>query len=158
MLLSPVSEATTDDWRRMIQINLLGTMYMTKAALPLIQPPCPPNRAESGEGSNSVDLVSIGSMRRRRDAGAHAPALAAKGKLAREQRASPTTGEVRLWRELRRRALDGWRFRRQHVIGGFIVHFYCPTVGSSSLSRWKGLAKKVLKSKGQKRSTTYSAA
>ena len=64
--------------------------------------------------------------RRRRDAGAHAPALAAKGKLAREQRASPTPGEARLWCELRRRALTGWRFRRQHVIGGFIVDFYCP--------------------------------
>ena len=31
-----------------------------------------------------------------------------------------------LWQQLRRRAAGGWRFRRQHVVGGFIVDFYCP--------------------------------
>ncbi len=36
MLLSPVAEADPQDWRRMIEINLLGVMEMTRAALPLM--------------------------------------------------------------------------------------------------------------------------
>jgi NADP-dependent 3-hydroxy acid dehydrogenase YdfG len=34
MLLGPIVGADTEDWRRMIQTNLLGLMYMTHAALP----------------------------------------------------------------------------------------------------------------------------
>ena len=34
MLLSPVTEASTDDWRRMIELNLIALMEITKAALP----------------------------------------------------------------------------------------------------------------------------
>ena len=34
MLLSPVAEASTDDWRRMIELNLIALMETTKAALP----------------------------------------------------------------------------------------------------------------------------
>ncbi len=34
MLLSPVAEATLDDWRRMVELNLLALMGVTKAALP----------------------------------------------------------------------------------------------------------------------------
>lgn len=30
-----------------------------------------------------------------------------------------------LWRELRNRNLNGWKFRRQAPIGPFIVDFYC---------------------------------
>jgi very-short-patch-repair endonuclease len=40
-------------------------------------------------------------------------------------RAEPTDGEAVLWRALRRRQLGGWKFRRQHVIAGYIVDFYC---------------------------------
>lgn len=45
--------------------------------------------------------------------------------LARAMRAMPTAGEARLWSALRGRRLRGWKFRRQHVIGGYIVDFYC---------------------------------
>lgn len=46
--------------------------------------------------------------------------------LARELRNEPTPAEARLWRYLRRKQVDGWRFRRQHVFDRFIVDFYCP--------------------------------
>ncbi|WP_352848402.1 SDR family NAD(P)-dependent oxidoreductase [Mesorhizobium sp. M0199] len=34
MLLSPAAEAVLDDWRRMVELNLLALMGVTKAALP----------------------------------------------------------------------------------------------------------------------------
>ena len=36
MLLGPVADADTDEWRQMIAVNLLGLLYCTHAALPLI--------------------------------------------------------------------------------------------------------------------------
>jgi very-short-patch-repair endonuclease len=30
-----------------------------------------------------------------------------------------------LWSALRARQLGGWKFRRQHVIAGYVVDFYC---------------------------------
>jgi adenine-specific DNA-methyltransferase len=40
-------------------------------------------------------------------------------------RAAPTQAEAVLWAALRRRHLGGWKFRRQHIIAGYIVDFYC---------------------------------
>ena len=37
-----------------------------------------------------------------------------------------TSSEIRVWLYLRRRRLDGWKFRRQHPIGPYVVDFYCP--------------------------------
>lgn len=37
-----------------------------------------------------------------------------------------TVSERRLWLKLRGRQLDGWKFRRQHPIGDYVVDFYCP--------------------------------
>ncbi len=37
MLLGPIDGANTDDWRRMVNVNLLGLMYTTHAALPLMK-------------------------------------------------------------------------------------------------------------------------
>ena len=37
-----------------------------------------------------------------------------------------TSSEIRVWLYLRRRKLDGWKFRRQHPIGPYVVDFYCP--------------------------------
>ena len=37
MLLGPVEGADTDEWRRMIDVNLLGLLYCTQAALPLMR-------------------------------------------------------------------------------------------------------------------------
>jgi NADP-dependent 3-hydroxy acid dehydrogenase YdfG len=37
MLLEAVEDADTDDWRQMVEVNLLGPMNATKAALPVMQ-------------------------------------------------------------------------------------------------------------------------
>ena len=59
MLLGPVAGADTDEWRRMIDVNLLGLLYATHAALPLI------------EASGGGDIVNVSSVAgRRADAGA----------------------------------------------------------------------------------------
>src|SRR3954464_7441082 len=36
MLLGPVAGAPTDEWRQMIDVNLLGLLYCTHAALPVM--------------------------------------------------------------------------------------------------------------------------
>jgi NADP-dependent 3-hydroxy acid dehydrogenase YdfG len=59
MLLGPVADADPEEWRRMIGVNLLGLLYCTHAALPLI--------GSSGGG----DVVNVSSVAgRRADAGA----------------------------------------------------------------------------------------
>lgn len=40
----------------------------------------------------------------------------------------PTQGEARLWSRLRGRQLDGLKFRRQHIIAGYITDLYCPAI------------------------------
>ena len=45
---------------------------------------------------------------------------------ARELRHSPTPAERHAWTLLRNRGILGLKFRRQHVLHGFIVDFYCP--------------------------------
>jgi very-short-patch-repair endonuclease len=44
---------------------------------------------------------------------------------ARGLRREQTAAEARLWEQLRANRLNGLRFRRQQVIDGFIVDFYC---------------------------------
>ncbi len=46
-----------------------------------------------------------------------------------EMRQNMTPPEHRLWSELRANRLDGWHFRRQQIIDGFIVDFYCHKAG-----------------------------
>lgn len=59
MLLGPVTDQTPEDWRQMVGVNLLGLLYCTHAALPLI--------AQNGGG----DIVNVSSVAgRRADAGA----------------------------------------------------------------------------------------
>jgi very-short-patch-repair endonuclease len=45
--------------------------------------------------------------------------------MARALRREMSRQERTLWRALRGNALDGFHFRRQHIIGGYIVDFYC---------------------------------
>ncbi|HRQ65770.1 MAG TPA: endonuclease domain-containing protein [Xanthomonadaceae bacterium] len=49
----------------------------------------------------------------------------AKRDFARKLRRDMTDAEQRLWYRLRRRQLNGHRFRRQHPIGPYIVDFVC---------------------------------
>lgn len=37
MLLGPIAGANTDDWRRMVQTNVLGLLYATHAVLPIMK-------------------------------------------------------------------------------------------------------------------------
>jgi clavulanate-9-aldehyde reducatase len=60
MLLGPVEGANVDDWRRMVDVNLLGLLYCTHAALPLMR---------EGGGGHVVNISSV--------AGRHARAGAA---------------------------------------------------------------------------------
>lgn len=50
----------------------------------------------------------------------------AKIGLSREFRQRPTPAEALAWRLLRNRGILGLKFRRQQVVDGFIVDFYCP--------------------------------
>jgi NADP-dependent 3-hydroxy acid dehydrogenase YdfG len=50
MLLGPVESGDPDDWRRMVDVNLLGLLYCTHAALPIMR--------EQGSG----DIVNISSI------------------------------------------------------------------------------------------------
>ena len=59
MLLGPVAGADTGEWRQMISVNLLGLLYCTHAALPLM---------EAGGGGDIVHVSSVAG--RRADAGA----------------------------------------------------------------------------------------
>ena len=47
---------------------------------------------------------------------------------SRELRKNMTDAERQLWRHLRGRQLQGYRFRRQMVIGNYIVDFCCPQI------------------------------
>ncbi|NSW79469.1 MAG: endonuclease domain-containing protein [Chthonomonadetes bacterium] len=51
-----------------------------------------------------------------------------KKELAQKLRHNMTPVERRLWQCLRANKLNGYHFRRQQVIGGFIVDFYCHTL------------------------------
>jgi len=42
-------------------------------------------------------------------------------------RNNPTEPEKRLWRHLSNGQLDGFKFRRQQVVGRFIADFVCPS-------------------------------
>ena len=48
-----------------------------------------------------------------------------KNWLAREMRRKMTPAEAILWNSLRRNQLDGYHFRRQQVVDGFIADFFC---------------------------------
>ena len=50
MLLGPVERADSEDWRTMVNVNLLGLMYCTHAALPIML------------GQESGDIVNISSV------------------------------------------------------------------------------------------------
>ena len=62
MLLGPVEGADTDDWRRMIDVNVLGLLYCTHAALPLMR--------EQG-GGHIVNVSSVAGRRASLGAGVY---------------------------------------------------------------------------------------
>jgi very-short-patch-repair endonuclease len=93
-------------------------------------PPCP--LSLSGEGENSEVFLAPCPFRERAGGEVgqvsitrHAHVSAEKLELARKMRQLPTETEARAWELLRDRRCLGLKFRRQQVIRGFIVDFYC---------------------------------
>ena len=53
--------------------------------------------------------------------------LASKKEFRRELRNNATPAELTLWKALQGKQLDGYKFRRQHSIGNYILDFFCPS-------------------------------
>jgi very-short-patch-repair endonuclease len=85
---------------------------------PDLTPPAPLSllRRERGEFESvaQVDRVTRG-----------APIDKRKLRIARLMRHAPTAAEAVAWELLRGRRMRGLKFRRQQILGGFIVDFYC---------------------------------
>jgi len=47
--------------------------------------------------------------------------------LRKQLRNNATPAEIKLWGRLQRSNLDGYKFRRQHSVGPYILDFYCPS-------------------------------
>ncbi len=56
MLLGPIEGAPTEEWRRMVHLNVLGLLYCTHAALPHLL------RAAEGEPRRTADVVNVSSV------------------------------------------------------------------------------------------------
>jgi NADP-dependent 3-hydroxy acid dehydrogenase YdfG len=61
MLLGPVVDAPTEEWDRMIQLNILGALYVAHAALPHLL------AAAAGDPRQVADLVNVSSVAGRRN-------------------------------------------------------------------------------------------
>jgi very-short-patch-repair endonuclease len=57
------------------------------------------------------------------------PVTKAKLALARQLRRTLTPQESQLWDQLRKNQLNGLHFRRQQIVDGFVVDFYCHQAG-----------------------------
>lgn len=80
----------------------------------------PPRFGEGpGEGSERKPIVPVKNIVIGQNVSA------AKAARARELRQNMTPAEKILWQALRANRLDGIHFRRQQVVDGFIVDFYC---------------------------------
>ncbi len=49
--------------------------------------------------------------------------------FARSLRRQETSAQELLWRELRNRQVDGWKFKRQAPHGRYVLDFYCFDAG-----------------------------
>ncbi len=56
MLLGPIEQAPVDEWQRMVELNVLGLLYCTKAALPHLL------AAAGDEPRRVADLVNVSSV------------------------------------------------------------------------------------------------
>ena len=56
MLLGPIENAPTEEWRRMVDLNILGLIYCTHAALPHLL------EAAKGEPRRVADIVNVSSV------------------------------------------------------------------------------------------------
>jgi very-short-patch-repair endonuclease len=75
---------------------------------------------------------------------------------ARSLRRNQTDAEAMLWSMLRRRELNGFKFRRQHPISGFLVDFVC--LESRLIVEVDGGQHSIAASRDEKRSEILRAA
>jgi len=80
-----------------------------------VVPPSPPGRGAGGEGSRTEPVP-------RKTKPPLDPDLLA---FARQLRKEQPDAEKLLWRVLRNRQLAGFKFRRQHPVGPYVLDFYC---------------------------------
>jgi very-short-patch-repair endonuclease len=83
---------------------------------------CRPSQWAKGASAAVTPFSLFASMRLRTDP----PSLFKLTELAREHRKEPTRSEALLWAHLRKRKVAGARFRREAVLGRFVVDFLAP--------------------------------
>ena len=93
MLLGPIEDADTDEWRRMIELNVLGALYTAHAALPHLL-------SAAGQGPRQVaDLVitsSVAGRQVRLGSGVYNASKHAVGAFAEALRQEVTQRQVRV--------------------------------------------------------------
>lgn len=82
--------------------------------------------AGSREGPPKAPLLGV-SLSKHVKEGSSSEYHNALARRARELRVAQTPAEERLWQAIRRGKVGGRRFRRQKVLGPFIVDFFCPS-------------------------------
>jgi very-short-patch-repair endonuclease len=82
-----------------------------------------------GGGIFTFPLEGEGGNVQRCPEGGDAPHPTMPSTFAPKLRVDATDAEIRLWAKLRRKQLDGFRFRRQQPIGRYIVDFFRPEAG-----------------------------
>ena len=92
MLLGPMLEAPVEEWQQMVEVNLLGLMYMTKAAVPHL--------LEAADGDRGVaDIVNISSVAgriARRNSGVYNATKFGVGAFSESLRQEVTSRRVRV--------------------------------------------------------------
>ncbi len=87
MLLGPVEQSSSDDWRTMLNVNVLGLLYCTSAALPIM-------RAQ--EGGDIVNISSVAGRFARAGNAVYAATKFAVGAFSEGLRNEVTEGGIRV--------------------------------------------------------------
>jgi NADP-dependent 3-hydroxy acid dehydrogenase YdfG len=87
MLLGPVEQSSSDDWRTMVNVNVLGLLYCTSAALPIM-------RAQ--EGGDIVNISSVAGRFARAGNAVYAATKFAVGAFSEGLRNEVTEGGIRV--------------------------------------------------------------
>jgi len=92
MLLGPILDAPTEEWRRMVELNLLGLLYCTHAALPHLLA-----AAEGGRGvADVVNVSSVAGRVARLNSGVYNATKWGVGAFSESLRQEVTTRHVRV--------------------------------------------------------------
>lgn len=87
MLLGPISGADTEEWRRMVNLNVLGLMYCTHAALPTMQ---------AQKSGHIVNISSVAGRTAREGAGVYNATKWAVGAFSESLRQEVSRDRIRV--------------------------------------------------------------